>query len=169
MSVGAQVYKFSAVIPMDYMQAKEFSLLNADRDTLFTFTREGRSFKIVGNNRSNYLFDKRKLLIEKNETIAIYRKKKIVFPSSGLSIIEKKTKKGWTYLEGKNDILEINYEFNKTTKNYEINVLAKELNEVTAQLIAIGLGKFEKRVVMNYDDHDTWPYIIGILTGLSSL
>lgn len=151
----SQGQQFTSVIPKKHSAAEKFSLLNSTNDTIITFAREDniRNIKI---NENNYILKKSKILFNSNEdTVAFYKGKRIFFPSQNIVVSEKKKKNGWDYYLDNDKILEINYTYDKKEKNYHITASTEELNELTAGILQLGLGRFDKRVSMEYDNDDS--------------
>ncbi|KAF5082834.1 hypothetical protein DSECCO2_94310 [anaerobic digester metagenome] len=168
-NVFSQEQQFTSVIPRKYSAAEKFSLLNNANDTIISFTRNGR-INSIKKNENNYILKKRKILFDSNsDTVAIYKGKKIFFPSQNIVVTEKKSRNGWAYYLDNNKILEINYRYNKNEENYHITANSKKLDELTANLLQLSLGRFDKRVVMEYDDNDdiSTMLIIALVVALS--
>lgn len=168
-NVSSQEQQFTSIIPKKYSAAEKFSLLNNANDTIISFTRNGR-INSIEQDENNYILKKRKILFDSNsDTVAIYKGKKILFPSQNIVVNEKKNRNGWEYYLDKNKILEINYKYNKIDKNYHITASCKNLDELTANLMQLSLGRFDKRVVMEYDDDDdiSTALIIALVIALS--
>jgi len=168
-NVFSQEQQFTSVIPRKYSAAEKFSLLNNAKDTIISFTRNGR-INSIKKNENNYILKKRKMLFDSNsDTIAFYEGKKIFFPSQNIAVTEKKNRNGWEYYLDSNKILEINYRYNKNEENYHITANCKKLDELTANLMQLSLGRFDKRVVMEYDDDDdiSTALIIALVVALS--
>ncbi|MFD2891357.1 hypothetical protein ACFS5J_04945 [Flavobacterium chuncheonense] len=167
--VSAQEKQLFAKIPVKYSNAKEFVLFNNEKDSIISFNRN-HSEKEIKQGTSNYKLVNRKTLVdESGETVAFFKNKKIYFPSKDISITEKKTKNGWAYFSNEEKILEINYTFNKEAKEYDITLKIDESNEVTENLIMLSMGKFDKRVIMDYENDDdiSTMMIIAIIVALA--
>lgn len=168
-NVFSQEQQFTSIIPKKYSAAEKFSLLNNANDTIISFTRNGR-INTIEQNENNYILKKRKILFDSNsDTVAIYKGKKILFPSQDIAVTEKKNRNGWEYYLDNNKILEINYKYNKNEENYHITANCKKLDKLTLNLMQLSLGRFDKRVVMEYDDDDdiSTAVIIALVVALS--
>ena len=168
-SIFSQTQNFTATIPGEYNKIGKFSLMNNTNDTIISFDRNGRINSIQANG-NNYLLKKRKVLFNsEGDTIAYYKRKKILFPLQDIVVTERENKSGWTYYLNNNKILEINYSYNKEEKNYYITTLSENLDEITINLLQLNLGRFDKRVVMDYgnDDDFSIAIIIAIIVALS--
>ncbi len=152
--------KFTTVIPKCYAHADNMVLLNSKQDTVMTFHREGR-ISSIQEKKESFLLEKRKVLLDSdNHVLAFYKRRKIVFPSKNKFVLEKKKRKGWEYfLEGKK-VLEVNYVYDKKTKDYSIEILPDDSDEITRSLIKICLGRFDKSVEMDYGHDGDWVAII---------
>ncbi len=163
-NVFAQTQNFVTSIPKCYDCAKEFYIVNNQKDTLIAFQKNG-IISYIPNDAQNYtLAKRRKLLLSPNgDTIAVYKRKKIILPKQNIVVAEKKQKHGWQYFQGDKKILEINYNFNKAEKRYYITSTTAQVDENTINLMQMALGKFQNRVVMDYDN--TNAQLIGLVVG----
>ncbi len=153
-SVFSQSDTLSAIISSEYNKTGKISLINNTNDTIISFVRNGRinSIQAKGNN---YLLKKRKVLFNsKGDTIAYYKRRNILFPLQNIAVKEMKNKNGWTYYLDNHKILEIDYTYIKKNKDYCITALFENLDEITTNLLQLSIGRFDKRVVMDYDDDD---------------
>ncbi len=153
--------KFSTVIPKDYASAGNIILLNKEGDTAMSFYRDGRTTSIKEKKESFFLKKRKVLLDSDNNILALYKRHKIIFPSKNTMVIEKKKKDGWEYFLEDKKILEVNYIYNKRQKNYDVEILSDNSDEITTSLIKMCLGRFDKSVVMDYhNDNDFATAII---------
>jgi hypothetical protein len=162
-SVFSQSYNFSTIISRKFDKAAKIALMNK-KDTVILFNRSGsiNSIKSTGNN---YLLKKRKVLFgSNNDTIAFYKRHNIIFPKENIIVNEKKRKDGWEYYIKSKKVVSIKYKFDKTDNNYKVDVVTNELNQISLNLIQICLGRFDKHVVMDYDDDDDFSTAIIIAT-----
>ncbi|MEA2106976.1 MAG: hypothetical protein U9P82_09730 [Bacteroidota bacterium] len=165
-----QAQNFTATISREYNKAEHFSLINNTNDTIISFDRNGHINSIQASD-NNYLLKKRKVLFDsKGDTIAYYKRRNILFPLQNIIVTERRNKNGWIYYLDNHKILEIDYTYNKEKKNYYITALSENLDEITINLLQLSLGRFDKRVVMDYDDDDDFStaIIIAIIVALSS-
>jgi len=151
-------------VPINYENSKTFAVIN-NNDTIISFSRNGKD-KLITTGSYNRILKKRKVLVSnQGDTIAVYKKKNIIFPQQNIVVNEKKIKNGWNYYLSENKILAINYDYIRSEKRYKINVAANNLDDLTLSIIQVSLGKFDKRVVMDYDSVD--DYFIPIIVALT--
>jgi len=162
-SVFSQSYNFSTIISRKFDKAAKIALMNK-KDTVILFNRSG-SINSIKSTGDNYLLKKRKVLFgSNNDTIAFYKRHNIIFPKENIIVNEKKRKDGWEYYIKSKKVVSIKYKFDKTDNNYKVDVITNELNQISLNLIQICLGRFDKHVVMDYDDDDDFSTAIIIAT-----
>jgi len=158
--------QFSTKVPTDYDKAKMLSVINQNNDTVFSILRNGKE-KIIKTSDYQRVLIKRKVLMDiQGDTVAIYKNKKIIFPSHGIIIKEETLKNSWKYYLANELILEIKYSNVEKEEEYQIDIITDRVNDIIFSLMQISLGKFDKRVVMDYhNDIDDYfiPIIIAII------
>jgi len=163
-----QQQTYTSVIPRDYKEAGTFALISNKMDTIITFCRKGK-INTIETDENNYLLKKRKILINSaRDTIAFYKGKKILFPSKNKVVKERKNKDGWAYYLDNQKILDVTYQYNKNKRTYQITAKFDEFDELVTTILQLSLGRFDKRVVMDYDDSDfSTEVIIAIIVSSS--
>lgn len=166
-NVFSQTYNFSTIISRKFEKAEKIALMN-ENDTILLFKRCGNT-NLIQSNGENFLLKKRKVLFDSNnDTIAFYKRKYIILPKKNIIVNEKKSKNGWEYFIDNKKVLSIRYKFNKNDNNYIINIESNDLNQTILNIMQISLGRFDKRVVMDYnnDDNFSTALIIAIIVAL---
>ena len=146
----AQEKVFTVSIPQLYEKATEIAVVNQKQDTILKFHRTGKKNVILSENQESILKNRRKLFNQNNELIATYKNHKIRF-ENGREVLEEKKKNAWVYSENGKEILEVSYRLAKKEKTYHLKINTSDLNKTTLSVLKFSLGKFEKRVIMDYD------------------
>ncbi len=151
-NVFSQNRQCTSSIPEWYDYAKNFVLLDNQKDTLISFGKNGIVSKIK-NEPENYNLDKRRKILSDadGKIIASYKNGEITFPSQNIVVEEQHTKNGWQYFYKSTKILEVNYTYDKENKYYHITANVEKFDTTTINLLQFSLGKFQKRVTMIYD------------------
>ena len=156
----SQKEEFSANISYYFDMAGNFSVIDNKKDTVFSFAGAKRDFYIKNKDKS-FVLKKRKILLNQDgDTVAYYKRKKIVFPQYNIKVKEIKGKNGWSYYLNNKKILEVNYTYEKDKKNYHIVAKVFDYDTVSLSALQICLGRFDKRVKMDYGNDDLLPLII---------
>lgn len=150
----SQATSWTSTIPKTYDEAATFYIVGNKGDTVMGFERDGKVMTIKNKESVSYLYN-RKVLVENSDTVAIFKKKTIYFPKSNITLIEKKNKSGWEYYNDSSKVLSVSYKYNKQSNNYYIYIESDNIGETEKYLLQTCLGKFDKRVVMDYGENTT--------------
>lgn len=132
--------------------ASVFELIGTDTKNhkVFVLNRDRDAIKTVQVNNQVFEFKNSAKLNNQNGDLIAKRKKNQVFlPQSDLVIKRSCSDTNWTYKSEEEVILDLSYNFNETTKNYEI-FLEYDLQNKDAQIIvAFAMRTFEKEIQSN--------------------
>ena len=163
-NVFAQNIVLKADVSSIYRLSGNFNVTNQSGEIVFTFNRKKKLTQINGK-KDTYLLLKRKYLVHENDTVAFYRNNKIYFPEENIVVKEKTTKTGWTYFINDKKTVQISYTEDKTKRLYSIKATLLNADKNTLNLLRISLGKFDKRVIMDYENDD-YGCLYGIIAGV---
>lgn len=128
------------------------------RLNLIQITNQKDSFRYL-------LVDNKLLLNMKGDSLASYKRKSIRINELGETITLNSSKNEFTFMQGNEKIGSISYQLDRATNNYQLNLNTHKIDETTLRSISIGLGRFDKAVVMDYDNSSVFE---GVLTPVIS-
>lgn len=150
LQLSAQEYVLHTTISSKYSEANWFSVYDSNGDFISEFVRNKGQRKFYIDS-TIFTLKHRKTLMANGDTLAVYKRGKIILPGSSEKIQEVELKNGWGYVFNGERILTVMFEVDRANDAYLVQLTSSDWNAEVEAATYIALGRFDKNVVMSYE------------------